>query len=652
MSSGESKGAVESADTSALRISHAALSDIGQKRSENQDSYGIIESSTHAVFLVADGMGGVQGGAVASGIAVSVIKEVLQSASGLDIDLVQRAISSANSRIFEEAVAKPNLTGMGTTCVLLGFEGRKLLVGNVGDSRAYRLRGTELVQLTQDHTLVMELLRSGTISPDQAQNHPVSHMLTRSLGPVNEIEADCRWHEGELEPGDRYLLCSDGLYNLVAADEIALVLRSQPLQKAVATLVDLANDRGGTDNITVLTIQVGERVLEELQLPFTQERKVAAPKHEGSQINGESRGAPSPAPQQHATAAAGEPGGAKTLKSEAPQRNQLLKTLSLFVSIAVGISGALYLARSLPSGGSSAGNNTQPESSLEFYGTQGTDPKPTAEAVPTESLAIAHATEAAAPEPRPAVTPQLLAPEELQTIQKRHQTLSGRLADLDNKLRSFGGPLSGDLGELLAEAEANIERRRKELEKVREELEIATRKLAVWYGRRKRLAETDAINLASEIEVSSLDVQQKHEAFKKTTYEYLKESEVLYYNPVDQQQQRKVVDLRAQRRIRSDELAAAVRNAIESASREADQEVAELTLKRDRISAELESAKLDQGYAKILMGNDEKAKREIYQALKHERELVAGELESIERLLPGRGRAGAGQDDHSAAEFH
>ncbi len=238
-------------------LSVASRTDIGLRREENQDSLGIIDSNNFRLFTVADGMGGVKGGAVASGIAVSALKEKIGNLSLVDQSTIVDAVKTANTRIFQEASSKPAFTGMGTTCVGIAFVGKKLLVFNVGDSRAYRLRKGRIVQLTQDHTLVMELLRSGTITQDQAKNHPVSHMLTRSLGPSPDVEVDCWYAPEDPEQGDKYILCSDGLYNLVGSEDIQKVLESKTIDESVKSLVDLANERGGTDNITVIVVEVG-----------------------------------------------------------------------------------------------------------------------------------------------------------------------------------------------------------------------------------------------------------------------------------------------------------------------------------------------------------------------------------------------------------
>ena len=164
----------------------------------------------------------------------------------------------ANAKIFEQGTAQPELAGMGTTLVGLVFTPSGMLVVNVGDSRAYRIRGDSISQISEDHTLVRELVRSGAISSKEADHHPVSHMLTRSLGPLAEVMVECRRERDEPQEGDIYVLCSDGLYNFVQDHEILDVVRQNPLDDANQVLINLANRRGGSDNITVVVVSIGE----------------------------------------------------------------------------------------------------------------------------------------------------------------------------------------------------------------------------------------------------------------------------------------------------------------------------------------------------------------------------------------------------------
>ena len=169
----------------------AAGTDVGMRREENQDSFGVIKGRSFHAFFVADGMGGVHGGAVASRLTISSIEELLNEEGASDPEFLRAVIQQVNGRVFQQGSSDQSLAGMGTTIVGLIFTSSGATLVNVGDSRAYKIRRDSVVQLSEDHTLVRELLKSGAISPDQAENHPVSHMLTRSLGPLEEVQIDC-----------------------------------------------------------------------------------------------------------------------------------------------------------------------------------------------------------------------------------------------------------------------------------------------------------------------------------------------------------------------------------------------------------------------------------------------------------------------------
>ncbi len=247
----------DEADRDAV-IMHAARSDIGMRREENQDSFGILEGDGYKLFIVADGMGGVKGGALASSLAIETMKSSLANVGQPTNDDVVQAIQRANAEIFAKGSADASLNGMGTTFVALYFQGNKLTVFNVGDSRAYRFRQDQVDRLSEDHTLVMELVRSGTIDVEQAANHPVSHMLTRSLGPAEEVEVDVIEVGDGPYQSDLFLICSDGLYNHVKDGEMLALMQENRLESAVEKLIELANKRGGTDNITIIAVEAGD----------------------------------------------------------------------------------------------------------------------------------------------------------------------------------------------------------------------------------------------------------------------------------------------------------------------------------------------------------------------------------------------------------
>ncbi|PIR26702.1 MAG: protein phosphatase [Deltaproteobacteria bacterium CG11_big_fil_rev_8_21_14_0_20_42_23] len=250
-----------------MQVRFAGKSDVGKRRQKNEDSYIISEKLNLAI--VADGMGGHLGGERASKLAVETVKEIIDTLEGdpettLEEGMnlspgdyrayIRYAISMASAHIFDESKKVATLKGMGTTTVMLLFRNNLVYIGNVGDSRAYRVRDGEVEQITQDHSLVGEQIRAGLISEEDAKSHRLKNIITRSVGFQDEVEADVEIRA--LNIGDKFLLCSDGLSNLIDANEIKDILVHNSLDDASARLIDLANERGGDDNITVVLAEV------------------------------------------------------------------------------------------------------------------------------------------------------------------------------------------------------------------------------------------------------------------------------------------------------------------------------------------------------------------------------------------------------------
>lgn len=236
---------------------HAAV-DPGRARSNNEDSVALDESVSLAVL--ADGMGGYNAGEVASSMATSFIRDELgrwlreASAQASDAE-VRRAmdicVDNANRAIFDAANANPQFAGMGTTLVVAVFREGRLLVGHVGDSRCYRLRGGRLQQITRDHSLLQEQIDAGLITPEQAAFSANKNLVTRAVGVEDTVLLET--HQHELLPGDLVLLCSDGLSDMLDDETIGDLLRpDEPLQDLCDALVSAANDAGGKDNISVI----------------------------------------------------------------------------------------------------------------------------------------------------------------------------------------------------------------------------------------------------------------------------------------------------------------------------------------------------------------------------------------------------------------
>jgi serine/threonine protein phosphatase PrpC len=238
-----------------------AETDVGRVRANNEDAYWLGGGEDWYLALVADGMGGHRAGEVASRVAVEVIGRVVEAANpgGKDgaacQELLVQAIAQANREVNRLARSRPAFAGMGTTLSALLVHGQEAELAHVGDSRVYRLRDGKLELLTEDHSLVQELVNQGSLTPEEARFHPHRNILTRALGTEPRLKVDIR-HEG-VRPGDVFLLCTDGLTGVVTDAELEGVLNAAPRSRAAAELVQLANSRGGRDNVTVVLLEAG-----------------------------------------------------------------------------------------------------------------------------------------------------------------------------------------------------------------------------------------------------------------------------------------------------------------------------------------------------------------------------------------------------------
>jgi serine/threonine protein phosphatase PrpC len=242
--------------TAVFRYTAAAVSDRGRKRPSNEDAYGF--SIEAGVYLVCDGMGGAAAGEVASTIAVDEVLRLLTNRNDAKDpqlpDAAQSAICEANEAIFTRAQRNHRLNGMGTTLVALATREQRVWVLNVGDSRCYRLRKGNLEQLSRDHSLVEEQVRLGRMTPREALHSPLKNVITRALGTQSHVTPDV--FEFEAEPGDLFLLCSDGLTRELPDSVIQdLLSRELPLEAQSTQLVEAAKKAGGHDNITCLLVR-------------------------------------------------------------------------------------------------------------------------------------------------------------------------------------------------------------------------------------------------------------------------------------------------------------------------------------------------------------------------------------------------------------
>lgn len=235
----------------------AGMTDTGLIRSVNQDAY-YIDDPEGRFFIVADGMGGHAGGQEASRLAVETIQNYLEeqwNSPASSPEILEQAFRLANQSIIDEQVRHPALNDMGTTAVTVMFRMGEAWCAHVGDSRLYRLRGAKIQQITDDHTWVARAIQAGHLTPEQGRNHPMRHVLAQCIGRVDLEEVTI--NSFEVQVGDRFLLCSDGLTEELSDAAIANSLKSiRAGEKAAATLVESAKEKGGRDNITVVIITI------------------------------------------------------------------------------------------------------------------------------------------------------------------------------------------------------------------------------------------------------------------------------------------------------------------------------------------------------------------------------------------------------------
>jgi PPM family protein phosphatase len=259
----------------------AAITHPGMKGKENEDRYAIAayhlgeqDATPSVLMVIADGVGGHRAGEVASQIAVdNIMRAVSESDGQRPVDILRYALAGASQAILESAQEDQGRQGMGATCVCAWIVGDRLYASWLGDSRLYLIRGDEIWQVTTDHTWIQEALTHGILTPDQVAGHPNAHVIHRHLGSLNHNEPDFRLRarandaEGSeaqqgmhIQAGDRLLLCTDGLTDLVNAAEIQRAVTAYPREQALQGLINLANARGGHDNITIALAEVPESI--------------------------------------------------------------------------------------------------------------------------------------------------------------------------------------------------------------------------------------------------------------------------------------------------------------------------------------------------------------------------------------------------------
>lgn len=229
-------------------------SDVGNKRTFNEDAVGYWEDGDFGIYVVADGMGGHNAGEVASMIAKDTVIEFAKEHKDdmPDRELLENGLNEANRRVYREAIINEECKGMGTTIVVALIRNNDMVIANVGDSRAYVMSGERLERVTKDHSLVQELVDSGTITMEEAENHPNKNVITRAVGTNISVQAD--YYTLDISQIDKIILCSDGLTNEVGENEIVEILSDEGGDKCLQ-LINRSKENGGRDNISVIILK-------------------------------------------------------------------------------------------------------------------------------------------------------------------------------------------------------------------------------------------------------------------------------------------------------------------------------------------------------------------------------------------------------------
>lgn len=600
-----------------VAIRSGAGTDVGRRREENQDSFGIIENQNYKLYVVADGMGGAKGGAIASQLAISTIKESLADRNTVTPDIIAELILEANDTIFQRSLEDSGLSGMGTTLVALLFVGTSLHIFNVGDSRAYRLRGDSLERLTEDHTLVSELVRAGAITESQAENHPVSHMLTRSLGPSSEVAVDKRTLPDGPIRGDRYLLCSDGLYNMVSNGELEELLNLPSIDECIEMLLRTGNEHGGTDNITALIVEITDDYpvgIEDITSDVSKLYKKEA-KKEPVQVN-----------NQNAQTEA-------TQQAEAKSSRASMRAIGLFGFIV--FVGGLFI-------GSFVNRAPQPQK-ISNAGNLSPVSVPTIKSLPQQSPVISTTLFESSSELLSAAKESAsestagsnlsLGEVERSNIERRLQSVLARLESVRTKISYLSPTVQSSLPSLLQSNQLQLEAIEKRASGIRDQLEVSARLLSVWYGRKKRMDVEDPISLAGEVSVTAPEVRSKKEEFEAVTWEYLQAAEQLRVRPSDIELEKRVSDLVRLRQEKVKELIGFLRESIDRALSSADKQISELTLEQDELQKESQRLKNDNEFMQSLVGATDEFKEKIRQDLASERDALEKEQSELSSLL-------------------
>jgi protein phosphatase len=610
----------------------AAGTDVGMRREENQDSFGVIRRDQFHAYFVADGMGGAQGGAIASRMAISLMTEALhQPDMRVSPSLITGIVEGINRRIFEKGSTEPAYAGMGTTLVGLVFTPDTLFGINVGDSRAYRIRGESVIQISEDHTLVRELVQSGAIAAEDANQHPISHMLTRSLGPLGEVQVACTVIPEPPEVGDIYVLCSDGLYNYVPQEDIMAVVKQNPLDDANQILINLANQRGGSDNITALVIVVGEK-------PVRGRKGTVPPTSISSDVgeqpeflitpsNVTSNEPPVlPPPIKEPLDAIAERKALRqrhhtSLRGPRPLPTALLLGFTLVCGLVLG-----NLARKFSVTGLGAWRwEQEPQESVEDDATRSLDVQGGANPLAVLAKQIRGDRGDSAGLPSSSVSEQRRLPLQIeQSIQK-----------LQNQLQALAlPPVRGDSSELL-KARQDLLRAEKNYQGIESSLDVASRLVTLWLGRQVAFegqeVSVDSVSEMARIGTYSQAVKEKVERLTELSYRYRQKADDIELHPEDMALQQELSQLDTERENLKRELSNEMLLAIKQNLAKSFKDYENLKVQRDSLWLDLQTAKRDVETQEIIAKGNPDQRRELRNTLEQKLQAEQKALASSNR---------------------
>jgi serine/threonine protein phosphatase PrpC len=621
-----SSTATSAFDLALLRC--AAGTDVGMRREENQDSFGVIRHDNFHAYFVADGMGGAQGGATASRMAIALLQETLNDPKArISPGMITQTVERINRRIFEKGSTESAYAGMGTTLVGLIFTADALLGVNVGDSRAYRVRGSSITQISQDHTVVRELVESGALAAEDAHEHPVSHMLTRSLGPLVDVEVECKIVPDLPTAGDIYVLCSDGLYNYVPEEDILAVVKQNPIDDANQILINLANQRGGADNITALVIAVGDKAPRGRKNTIPPVTLQSDLDHEPSsdQIVPASRALLEPPVIPPAVQEPSDPKAkSKALRESRRASLAVSRTLPMAMALCITLVIGLILgnfARRTYMMGSDAwdfvrGSVLSGES----------EPAPDDEGVDPEQNPLAALAKQIQAERGEAGSVLAGVPNEL----KRQPALLERsIQRLEKQIRELSIAPVDSAPQNLEAARQSLSQIEKEYAAIEANLDVASRAVTLWLGRQVAFeGQQDSFDSLSDVQqfgAYSNPVKEKLALITSLAYQYREKADEVELHPEDSALRRELETIQTRREQIRRELAQEIRKVINSSLSKSYREYESLKIQRDLLWLDVQGAKEELEVQRSLSNPDplarEKLRLTLQERLQSERQL-------------------------------